>query len=274
MKSKYVFTAVITLLLPLFAAAEEQIIEDQKPDPWHIYGSVVYSSRTLDGSITDVTQGGNNGFGSMLATGDSMNLEPSNSGMLALGIQYKRFGLGINYMPTSFEGQGYALVAASGSNLGVMEKTALNSSINVDMLLANIYYNIIQTPNTIFGIGAGLGQTSVDVSIVPDSAVATPIIYNGTQPFGFLNLHFSSCYKRFLYGFALNGVSMDVDGVNIVYSDYKVDLGYRMIDKRVKLDLIGGYRLVNFGMDLKYDSTKVDVNVSLEGPFLGVQAIY
>jgi hypothetical protein len=153
-----------------------------------------------------------------------------------------------------------------------MIKTPLNTNIDVDMLLANVYYNFIQTPDTIFGIGAGFGQTSIDLSIVPD--IGTSLVYSGTQPFGFLNLHFSSCYNRFLYGFALNGLSMDIDGVNIVYSDYKVDLGYRVIDKRMKFDVIGGYRLVNFAIDLGYDSTKVDANVSLEGPFLGVRAVY
>ncbi|MDF7808809.1 hypothetical protein P4E94_15275 [Pontiellaceae bacterium B12219] len=274
MKKKYMVTVTAVLLLPLFSQGEEQTIEDHKPNLWHFFGSVVYSSRTLDGSIVDVTQGVNGGFGSMIATGESMNLEPSESPMLALGAQYKRFGFGLNYMPTSFEGQGYALVAGSGTTAGAMIKTPLNTSIDVNMLLANIYYNFIQTPDTIFGFGFGMGQTSIDLSIVPDSSLATPLIYNGTQPFGFLNLHFSSCYNRFLYGFALNGLSMDIDGVNIVYSDYKVDLGYRLIDKRMKLDFIGGYRLVNFSIDLKYDSTKVKTDVSLEGPFLGVRAVY
>ncbi|MDF7797996.1 hypothetical protein P4C99_00875 [Pontiellaceae bacterium B1224] len=273
MKRKSVFAiAMILLFQTLFCLGEETKTEEKKPDPWHFYGSVVYSSRTLDGSVVDVTQGSNGGFGSMIATGESMNLGTSDSAMLALGVQYKRFGFGLNYMPTSFEGQGYALVAGSGANAGAMIKTPLNTDIDVDMLLANIYYNFIQTPDTIFGIGMGLGQTSIDLSIVPD--IGTSLVYSGTQPFGFLNLHFSSCYHRFLYGFSLNGLSMDIDGVNIVYSDYKVDLGYRVIDKRTKVDLIGGYRLVNFAIDLGYDSTKVDTDVSLEGPFLGIRALF
>ena len=76
------------------------------------------------------------------------------------------------------------------------------------------------------------------------------------------------------YGFALNGLSLDVDGANIVYSDYKGDLGYRVVDRRYKLDLVGGYRLVNFAVDLEGTGGEIGVDVSLEGPFLGLAATF
>jgi len=82
-------------------------------------------------------------------------------------------------------------------------KTPLNTNIDVNMLLANGSYNFIQTKNTVFGVGLGYGRTDISLNITPD--VGNPIIYDGQQPFGFLNLHMSSNYKRFLYGFALNG---------------------------------------------------------------------
>jgi hypothetical protein len=72
----------------------------------------------------------------------------------------------------------------------------------------------------------------------------------------------------------LNGISADFDGASVVYSDYKVDVGYRVIDEAVKFDIVGGYRQVNFAIDLDYDANEVAADFTLEGPFLGVTVIY
>lgn len=264
----HVLTTMMCLMCAVVASGE-----DAAPPPdWHFFGNVVYSSRSLDGVIVAKNAINDGVYGDMVTTGDAMGVDDSQGAMLALGVQYKRFGLALNYMPTSFDGTGSALVAGTGTNVGVIVETPLETKIDVDMLLASMYYNIVQTRDSVFGIGAGFGQTMVDLSITPE--VGTALAYNGQLPFGFVRLHFNSRYKRFLYGFALNGLSLDVDGANIVYSDYKVDLGYRLIDKRVKLDLVGGYRLVNFAVDLDGTSGEIGVDVSLEGPFFGVTAIY
>lgn len=259
---------LVCLACSAYAFAEE----GQKPSNWHFFGSVVYSSRALGGTIASKNAISDGVDGDMVTTADAMGVDDSNGAMLSIGAQYKRLGIGLNYMPTSFEGSGSALVAVGGGTAGIFTSTPLETDISVDMLLASMYYNLIQTQDTVFGIGAGFGQTMVDISIVPD--VGTALTYDGQLPFGFLRLHFSSKYKRFLYGFALNGLSLDVDGVNIVYSDYKLDLGYRLIDKRTKLDLVGGYRLVNFAADMTGTGGEIAADVSLDGPFLGIAAIF
>jgi hypothetical protein len=253
--------------VPVFA----QEIEN-KPSDWHVGGSVVYSSRTLDGSVVNKNNLSGDVFGTLIVTGDSMNVGDANGAMLALAVQYKRFGIGLNYMPTTFKGSGFALAEVGTPGGGAFVKTPLDTDIDIDMLLANVYYNFIQTTNSVFGVGAGFGQTAIDLSIVP--GVGSPLVYEGTQPFGFLNLHMQSRYNKFLYGFALNGLSMEFQGANIVYSDYKVELGYRLVDTRVKFDLVGGYRMVNFAMVLEGAGSKIDTDVTVEGPFIGVNMMY
>jgi hypothetical protein len=256
----------------LLASAGNSRAEEQRERNWHVTGNISYSSRSLGGSIVDERDLNGGAFGSLIATGDSMKVGRSDSAMLALAAEYKRFGIGLNYMPTSFEGQGSALVVGSGANAGAYIKTPLDTNINVDMLLANVFYNFIQTPTSVFGLGLGFGQTSVDINMIPE--VGTPIIYNGKTPFGFLNMHMANTYKRFLYGFALNGISMNMNGESITYSDYKVDVGYRLIDKVVKCDIVGGYRMVNFALDLNGAASEVTTDITLEGPFLGVTLTY
>ncbi len=259
----------LVLLLTLSVAAQEG---EEKPSNWHVAGSLVYSSRALDGSVVSKNSISEGVFGTLVATGDSMNVGEANGLMLALAVQYKRFGIGLNYMPTSFQGSGFALAEVGTAGGGAFIKTPLETDIDIEMLLANVYYNFIQTSNSVFGVGAGLGRTEIDFSMVPGTGNA--LVYEGVQPFGFLNLHMRNQYKKFIYGFVLNGLSMEFEGANIVYSDYKVDLGYRLVDKRVKLDLVGGYRMVNFAIDLAGQSSEIAVDVTLEGPFLGVNMLY
>jgi hypothetical protein len=201
-----------------------------------------------------------------------MNVGTSDEFMLAIGAYYKRWGIGLNYMPTSFSGVGSALVKVDSGSTGVIVATPLNTNIDVNMVLANVSYDFIKTGNNVFGIGVGLGNTSIDLAIIP--GVGDSIIYNGNQPFGFLNIHMSSKHNSFSYGFSMNGISADFDGASVDYSQYTVNLGYRVKDGAVKLDVIGGYRLVNFAIDLQEGQNVIRADVALEGPYLGVNLVY
>lgn len=267
--NKSLAAIILILFLTVVLKLSSAVAEDRD---WHFNLNIAYTSRTLDGMIVDKRAITNDAFGSLIATGDSMNVGSSDGLMLAAGAQYKKWGFGLNYMPTSFSGTGSAVVELGGGGGGVVVKTPLNTDIEVNMLLANVSYNFIQNRNMVFGVGVGFGQTSIDLKVIPD--VGNSIVYEGEQPFGFLNVHMSNNYKRFLYGFSLNGISGNFGGAEVDYSDYKVDLGYRVMDKKVKCDLIGGYRMVNFAIDLEYGQNVVTADITLKGPFLGVNFVY
>lgn len=262
------------LLISAVAIADDPIASDKyvSEQHWHYNLSLVYSKRTLDGTIANKTPIDNNTFGSLLATGESMNVGTSDEFMLSVSAYYKRWGVGLNYMPTSFSGTGSALVEVGSGSTGVIAETPLNTNIDVNMVLANLTYDFIKTGNNVFGVGVGLGNTSIDLSIIP--GVGDSIIYNGNQPFGFLNIHMSSKHNDFSYGFSMNGISADFDDAAVDYSQYTVNLGYRVKDGAVKLDVIGGYRLVNFAIDLQEGQNIVRADVALEGPYLGVNLLY
>ncbi len=265
---------IFYLLISTVSIADESLTLSDYPteSDWHYYLTLVYSSRSLSGTIANKTPVSDDAFGSLLASGESMNLGTSDDFILALGVHYKRWGVGLNYMPTSFSGTGSALVGVDGNVAGLMVKTPLNTNIDVDMLLMNVTYDFIKTGSNVFGIGVGLGNTAIDLAIVPD--VGDPIAYNGNQPFGFLNVHMSSQYNNFRYGFSMNAISATFDGVDVDYSQYTVDLGYRVRDDSVKFDIVGGYRLVNFAIDLEYDQNIIRADVAIEGPYLGINLAY
>lgn len=274
MKKLSVLSFVFLSLMQVAWAADETAttVDKSSHRNWHYYANIAYTSRTLDGAIVNRNAISDDVFGDLVATGDSMSLGSSNSFMYTFGAQYKKWGAGLNYSPTSFSGQGNAIVELSGNQAGVVLKTPLHTDIEVNMFLANLTYDFIRTKSMVFGVGAGFGRTDINLNIIPQ--VGKAIIYKGEQPFGFLNLHMANHYQGFLYGFSLNSISASFSGVDVEYSDYKVDLGYRLSDREVKWDIVGGYRLVNFSIDIEYGQDIVKATTQLTGPFLGVSVTY
>jgi hypothetical protein len=58
------------------------------------------------------------------------------------------------------------------------------------------------------------------------------------------------------------------------YSDYTVDVGYRLSDGELKCDIIGGYRLVNFSIDIESGEEMIKAVTQLQGPFIGFSLSY
>jgi hypothetical protein len=274
-RSSLVVTTLLTVLFMPSAWSAEEAASSEDPEhhrDWHFFANVSYTPRTLSGSITNKSAIDDGVFGDLAATGDSMNLDTSDSLMVTVAAQYRRWRMGLNYAPTSFSGQGYAIVALSGNQAGAYVKTPLNTSIDVNLLLGKLSYDIIQTKDSRFGVGAGLGSSYVDLSIIPQ--VGNSIVYQGNQPFGFLSVYMQNKYHDFLYGFNFNAISASFSGVEVDYSDYTVDLGYRLSDKKVKWDVVGGYRLVNFSIDIEDGEDMIEAVTKLQGPFIGLSASY
>ncbi len=199
MQNKLVILIAVFMLTISSAMAQEEEVESD----WKFAGNVVYSSRPYIGSfLKEKTDGIVDG--GMFATSNTMDLGNSNAAMVALIVQYKRFGVILNYMPTNFNGQGTALIGSI--DVGQIKTSPLNIDIGIRMYLSNVYYNIVQTPNMIFGLGIGFGATDVDMDVIPEFVSEVGIRHHGIQPFGFLSMHMMNNYKRFLYGFVFHGI--------------------------------------------------------------------
>jgi hypothetical protein len=261
-----------TLLLFLSLCANQALAQEQPASNWHFSASAVYSVRSLDGSLVHQNAINPSSFGTMVATGDSTGVDDSKSVMFDAAVQYKKFGFGISHMPTNFTGSGYALVSAGTASSGAYTQTDLQTDVDVTMDLASVYYNFMQNQEHTVGIGAGFGQTNIDISVVP--SIGSSLAFNGTEPFGFLNFHFSNREQRFLYGFSVNWINANFSGTQINYSDYKINLGYRITQDRVKTDVIAGYRNISFAIDFRDNDEALVTNLTLAGPFLGLRVSY
>ncbi len=247
----------------------------------HFYFTSYYTPRDVKGDI-----GRQNSLSSiqteLIATADTLDLGDSKGLMYTLGAQYEKWILGFTYMPSTFEdeGSGNAVSAVQGPNgNGLLTKIGTTTTVDIDMYLANILYEVVKTPNTSLKVGVGLGSSVVKFNVTPEATRVGEIAYDGSEPFGFLTVNMMNKYNDFTYGFNVNGVNMEIDNTQVEYSDFTLQAGYRFYEKkRFKADLIAGFRQVNFALTTKSDDDLVghiyDVDLTLSGPFVGFTLSY
>ncbi len=282
-----IFSSILTA--SLFAGAEvtpEELNTSEEQnygilENSHFHFTSYYTPREVKGDI-----GRQNSLSSvqaeLIATADTLDLGDSKGLMYTLGAQYENWILGFTYMPSTFEdeGNGNAIVALQGPNgNGVLTKLGATTTVDIDMYLANVLYEVVKTPNTSLKVGVGLGSSVVTFNVTPESTHIGGIAYDGSEPFGFLTVNMMNTYNDFSYGFNVNGVSMEIDNTTVEYSDFTLQGGYRFYEKkRFKADVIAGFRQVNFALTTKSDddiaSHIYNVDLTLSGPFVGFTLSY
>ena len=282
-----IFSSILTASLfagPEVTAEELNTQKEQRSgilENTHFYFTSYYTPRAVKGDIRR-----QNTVSSiqadLVATAETLDLGESKGLMYTLGAQYKKWTLGFTYMPSTFEdeGDGDAIFAVQGPDgNGVLTRLDTTTTVDINMYLANVLYQVVKTQNTSLKVGVGLGTSVVKFNVTPEFSQVGGIAYDGSEPFGFLTVNMMNKHNNFIYGFNVNGVSMEIDNTQVKYSDFTLQAGYKFYDKkRFKANLIAGFRQVNFALKTKSEDDIVghiyEVDLTLSGPFVGFTLIY
>jgi hypothetical protein len=253
---------ILSLLLcvaifPAIVHAEE--------DDWGFVASLTYGPRTIDGTIFENRPGPTMGG----ATADSLGLGTANSLMYAVGFRFKRWNFALDSMPTSFDGQGFATAAIDlGNGQVIATDTPITSTINVDLKLANVMYDVFNTEKGKFSAGIGFGQTDIHVALVPE--IGQPLAFDGTTPFGFLAINYVKRFNKFSLTVAAQGVSLAANDSSMTYSNLNLMGGYMFFKKKWFSEVVFGYRRVGFKFDYDVAAGITDTDMTLTGPYVGL----
>ncbi|MFK5857067.1 MAG: hypothetical protein QM503_13125, partial [Bacteroidota bacterium] len=255
-----------------------------RPENWSVFATAYYTSRNIKGNIGRKNTLKDGIASDLVATGETLDLDRSNGFMYNFGASYKHWFLGLSYMPSLFQdqGNGFSYVDLTGPNgNGVLTEVSTVTKVHIDMYLANIMYEAVRTKHTTFKVGIGAGGSSVNLHVTPQDTIVKEIRFNHTQPFGYLTINMATEYRLFVFSANMNGIAMTLDGVKIDYLDFQFELGYRAYQGYFNIDIIAGYRMVNFAIsgssevDGTINSTRdVNVDLTLEGPFMGITLSY
>jgi hypothetical protein len=257
MRLQIVIVLVAIMGLPSLATAKE--------GDWGFIAQVLYGPRDISGTILTNPAGPTAGD----ATTESLGLGTSKSFQYMVGFNYKRWSFDVVSMPTTFTGDGFAEGTIDlGGDQVIAGSVPVSSDINIDLVLVNVMYDLIQKETFRFGIGLGAGRTTIDVSLVPQ--IGQGIVYSGNTPFGFLALDLEKNWGRWGLGVGAQGISITSNDSSMDYSNLNVVGSYRFYQKKWFSSVVVGYRRVGFDFDYNLDSGETKTDVVLTGPYIGL----
>jgi hypothetical protein len=229
--------------------------------------AVVYGPRDIEGDIfvsrSPITSG--------KATADSLGLGTSKSPQVRVGMRYKRWNISLDYLPTSYSGQGLALTDVNFPNRPpIAVATPISSNIDVEMILGSVMYDLFVGESWKLALGGGFGRTDLDIALVPD--VGQPLAFDGNTPFGYLGGQFIKQFGRVSLLAGVQGISAEFDSSRIKYGNVNLAGSWRWHAGSWWSDLVLGYRRVDFKMEFDIDGQKTAADFTQTGPYLGVVA--
>jgi hypothetical protein len=194
---------------------------------------------------------GRDGILSGSTTADSLGLGDAKSFQYQVGYWYKRWQFALVDMPTTYTGQGFATTEIDfGTGTVIAVDTPISSDIDVRMTLLNVLWDAWSGDTWKFSVGFGLGQTKVDVHLIPD--LGQGISFDGTEPFSYLALRYVTRSK------------FDYSNLNLM-GGYLFHAG----DKS-KFDVVAGYRRIDFLFDYNVNDQRTRTDMTLKGPYIGI----
>ncbi len=266
MHKVFLFLALLSLSANADESANKSAEGSAKNSDWGFTSLITYGPRTIDGTVFENRAGGPTSGG---ATTESLGLGTEGSFVYALGFRYKKWNFMLDYMPTEFSGEGVATIGIDMGNGNVIAiNTPITSTINVDLTLVNVMYDVYAGKYGKFAVGIGAGQTHIDIALVP--LIGQPIKFKGTTPFGFLAISYNKRFGKFLLSAAAQGVSLAGNDSSMDYRNLNLMGGYAFYtSNKWSSDFIFGYRHVSFVFDYEVNGNISDTDVTLVGPYLG-----
>jgi len=231
---------------------------------WQFFGALAYGPRDIDGDIF-LTNGG---AGSGYATADSLGLGTADSFQFRLGARYKRWRFSVDYLPTNYSGEGFALASIDLPNRPPIDfTTPVVSDIDVEILLANVNYELLQTANWRGSVGLGFGRTTLDISLDPE--VGEGVFFDSNTPFGYISGDIRRYFGRWSVLAAIQWISGDFGGFNMAYGNFNVSAGYVFPLEKTAVEVLAGYRRIDFKFDYNIDGQETIADFTMEGPYIG-----
>jgi hypothetical protein len=238
---------------------------------WGFSASVGWSWREIDGTLFSVKPPLTG-----LATTDSLGLGSSSEAEASLGMRWKRLGVRLDYLPSEFAGQGrLALALDFGNGPVIGGTTPVSTDIKIAMTLANVEYDLLGRADMDWSIGAGFGSIDLDITLMPETGPTVAI--GNDLPFGYLTMTFTKRWQKFSASVNVQGLSVDIDKYTIDYRSLNLVGGYTIYSRgKMRLDVLAGYRYVDFKYDFDDSESRARTNTDLilNGPHIGLRVAW
>ncbi|MEQ1895619.1 MAG: hypothetical protein ABL998_24025 [Planctomycetota bacterium] len=171
-----------------------------------------------------------------------------------------------------FEGDGTLDVSVSDGTNTISAGANVASKIDLEMYDAALLFDLI--PGDTIEVALGFGVAYLDMALrFEEDGTGTTVASDEAAPVPLLAAGASVWIGPVeVTGFA-GGVRYELDGDEINYLDLDAYARWKLFggSHRLRGSLVGGYRLTQ--MDVEYDdgASNVDVDLTIQGPYVGLQ---
>jgi hypothetical protein len=177
----------------------------------------------------------------------------------------------VSTQKSSHGGSGTMTATVSSGGNTITAGTAVDSEFDLGLHTAAYTFDFI--PTDLLEVGIGLGLSYVDMFASFTEPISGETVEGDQElPIPLIAARLGTRIWRVDASLQLSGMALDIDGDSMSYFDADLMAKLRLFGGEDHLagHLTAGYRWVDLAVDYEDDGDRVDGDVTLQGPYIGV----
>lgn len=224
-----------------------------------------YGLMTLSGDV-----GANAPGLSASATADSLGIDDEYVFQPRVDFDWDPVHVYAQGYQVQFEGQGTADATLDfGNGNGITVGEQVDTNLDLTLYTGSVVFDIL--PDLLFDLGLGAGVGNIDYDLDMQSLSSPGEVQSSDKlPFAFLAARAGRQIWRLEVNALVNFLGYELGNDKIQYYDADLSVGYVLSRTGLDVELTLGYRLQHVEVDLNDQGGSFDLNVDLDGPYVGL----
>jgi len=169
-----------------------------------------------------------------------------------------------------FEGDGTADATLDfGNGNGITAGQDVHTNLDLKLYTGSVVVDIL--PDLLFDLGIGAGVGTIDYDLNMQALSGTGEVRSSDNlPFGFLAARAGRKIWKFEVVALVNFLGFELDDDSVKYYDADISAGYTFKQTGLDMQLMLGYRLQHVEAKVDDSGGKLDLDLDLAGPYVGL----
>ena len=171
-----------------------------------------------------------------------------------------------------FEGDGTLDVTISDGTNTITAGSDVASEVDLETYDAVLLFDLV--PGDTIEVGLGFGLAYLDMALLfEEDGTGTTVSSDQAAPIPLLAAGASVWIGPVQVTAFAGGMQYDIDDDEVGYLDFAAFARWKLFggSHRVRASLVGGYRMTDLDIEYDDDASVVDVDLTIQGPYVGLE---
>lgn len=220
----------------------------------------------------DVAVSDRSGAAGASSSASDLGLDEEVVFMPRVDVDWGSFHASVNGFTVDYSGDGEATARISFGDSTIEQGTDVETDASFDYLVGTFVVDILPLPEVEFGIGLGVGFLSYDLAFAAKD-VRAEVSVDDTVPFGYLAARLATQIGPVRLRGTVGGISVEFDDDDVNFLEFDVSGSLRVFgdDDLLEGYVTLGYRYLDLDYTWKPSDGRLDADVTLLGPYIGLE---